>query len=141
MNIKKILFLCTGNSCRSQMAEGLANIYGKNKVLAFSAGINPTYVNKYAIITMAEIGIDISKQKSKNVKEYTGQKFDYIITLCESARQECPYFPGNSIRLHWDLDDPAQFKGTEQEILSGFRMIRDKIKDNVIQLIESISIN
>jgi len=136
--MKKILFLCTGNSCRSQMAEGIANFYGKGKIEAYSAGTHPTDVNKYAIIVMKEIGIDISGNKSKNVSVFIGQKFDYIITLCESAKQNCPFFPGNAVRLHWGIEDPAIAAGTEAEIQDAFRIARDKIKNNVIELLEKL---
>jgi len=116
------------------MAEGFANFYGKGKIEAFSAGIQPTDVNKYAVMVMKEIGIDISRHKSKSISIFAGNKFDYIITLCESAKQNCPFFPGNAVRLHWDIEDPASAAGTEQEILDAFRTVRDKIKNNILDI-------
>ena len=132
--MKKILFLCTGNSCRSQMAEGFANFYGKGKIEAFSAGTNPTTVNTYAIQVMKEAGIDISGQKSKNVSIFAGREFDYIITLCGSAKENCPFFPGKAVHLHWDIQDPATAKVGEADILTMFRTARDEIKSNILSL-------
>ncbi|HOK80366.1 MAG TPA: arsenate reductase ArsC [bacterium] len=137
--MKKILFLCSGNSCRSQMAEGMANHYGAGKIQAFSAGLNPTIVNPYAIEVMAEIGIDISGQRSKNLEEFLGQQFDLIITLCESAKQNCPLFPGKTIRIHWDIKDPADATGSEEEILTEFRKCRDIIKEKIIDFLRKIN--
>lgn len=137
--MKKILFLCTGNSCRSQMAEGIANHFGKNKIQAFSAGLNPSTVNPYAIEVMKEIGIDISSQRSKEIEEFYGKDFDYIITLCESARQNCPFFPGKAERLHWDIKDPVSATGTHDEIIQEFRRCRDIIKQKVIEFISGIA--
>ncbi|MCX7704897.1 MAG: arsenate reductase ArsC [bacterium] len=136
--MKKILFLCTGNSCRSQMAEGLVNHYGKGKIEAFSAGLNPSFVNPYAIEVMKEIGIDIAGQRSKGLEEFYGREFDYIITLCENAKQNCPFFPGRAKRLHWDIKDPAVATGSRQQILEEFRKCRDLIKDNIQKLLEEI---
>jgi len=132
---KRILFLCTNNSCRSQMAEGLANFLGRDKVQAVSAGTDPTPVNPYAVRVMKEIGIDISTHHSKNLNRFHGQTFDYVITLCDDARRNCPFFPGGAKLLHWSLNDPAEAKGTEQEILSAFRETRDKLKERIIQLL------
>lgn len=131
----KILFLCTGNSCRSQMAEGLANHFFKDKIEAYSAGTKPSPVNPYAIKVMTEIGIDISMQRSKNVSEFAGQDFDYVITLCDSARQSCPFFPGKAEYIHWDLADPALAQGNEEEILRVFSITRNKIKNNLSELV------
>lgn len=136
--MKKILFLCTGNSCRSQIAEGIANHFGKNKIEAYSAGLNPSSVNPYAIKVMEEIGIDITKQRSKGIEEFYGKNFDYIITLCERARQNCPFFPGKAERLHWDIKDPATATGTHDEIMQEFRRCRDIIKQKVIEFISGI---
>lgn len=120
------------------MAEGLANSLGNDKVQAVSAGTNPTSVNPYAVRVMREIGIDISSQYSKGLDWFHGQPFDYIITLCDNARKNCPFFPGGAKRLHWDLLDPAEAKGTEQEILSVFRETRDKLKGQITQLINQL---
>jgi arsenate reductase len=128
---KRVLFLCTGNSVRSQMAEGLLRHMAGNRFEVFSAGIKPSSINPYAIKVMAEIGIDISNQYSKNVSQFLAESFDYIITLCDNAKQTCPFFPGKAVRLHWDLPDPADAKGNEEEILTVFRKIRDEIKDKI----------
>jgi arsenate reductase len=106
----RILFICTHNSARSQMAEGLLrHIYG-DKYEVFSAGTNPTNVNPLAIKAMAEIGIDISKHRSKSVMEFIDQSFDYVITVCGNAQKTCPVFPGEHEKIHWDLEDPAEAK-------------------------------
>ena len=129
---QRVLFLCNGNSCRSQMAEGFLRHLRGDEFEVFSAGIKPSLVNPYAIKVMAEIGIDISGQCSKNVTEFLGQPFDFVITLCDSAKQTCPFFPGKATRLHWDLLDPAEATGTEDEILAVFRKVRDQIKENIL---------
>jgi arsenate reductase len=119
------------------MAEGLANRLGTGKVTAVSGGTNPTGVNHFAVKAMTEIGIDISAARSKNVNEFLGQKFNYIITLCEDARQNCPFFPGKAVRLHWDLSDPAAATGTDEEILNIFRKTRNKIKGLILDLLKT----
>ena len=129
---KRVLFLCTGNSVRSQMAEGLLRHMAGDKFDVFSAGTKPSSINPYAIKVMAEIGIDISNQYSKNVSQFLNDSFDYVITLCDNAKQTCPFFPGNTVNLHWDLSDPADAKGSEEEKLVVFRKIRDEIKDKII---------
>ena len=129
--MKRVLILCTGNSARSQMAEGLLRHFAGDKFEVFSAGVEPTQVNPLAIAAMKEIGIDISKHKSKSVAEFSGQQFDYCITVCDNAKQTCPVFPGEYQGIHWGLEDPAQFRGTEKEKLDVFRKIRDKIKENI----------
>ena len=126
---KKVLFVCTHNSARSQMAEGLLNSLCGNKYQAFSAGTEPSVVNLYAIQVMSEIGIDISKHRSKSVNEFMEQKFDYVITVCDHAHETCPFFPGGMKRLHRSFEDPASFKGNDADTLSEFRRIRDEIKD------------
>ncbi|MEO0091106.1 MAG: arsenate reductase ArsC [candidate division WOR-3 bacterium] len=125
---QKALFICTHNSARSQMAEGLLNhLYG-DKYEAYSAGTQPTQVNPYAIKVMQEIGIDISQHRSKSVQEFLNQEFDYVITVCDSANEPCPFFPGGKIRVHQSFPDPTSFIGSEEEILNVFRQVRDKIK-------------
>ncbi|MFH2138656.1 MAG: arsenate reductase ArsC [Candidatus Omnitrophota bacterium] len=124
---KSILFLCTGNSCRSQMAEGLLRNLAGNKFEVFSAGINPTQVNPLAIKVMSEIDIDISKHISRSVSEFSGRQFDYVITVCGNANESCPVFPGSCKKRHWDLEDPAQARGTEEERITVFRHTRDII--------------
>ncbi len=131
----KILFLCTGNSCRSQMAEGLLRDMAEDKFEVFSAGVNPTSVHPLAKKVMKEIGIDISGQYSKSVIAFLGKGFDYVVTVCDSARQTCPFFPGNHTLLHWDLEDPAATQGSDEERLIVFRKVRDRIRKNIRQLI------
>lgn len=129
--MKKVLFLCTGNSCRSQMAEGLfRELYG-DKYEVYSAGINPTEVNKNAIKVMHEIGIDISKQISKSVNEFSNKPFDTIITVCDNAKESCPFFPCQAERLHWSFIDPAEATGTPDEIIEVFKDVRDQIKSRI----------
>jgi arsenate reductase (thioredoxin) len=124
---QKVLILCTKNSCRSQMAEGVLKHYGGDKFIVESAGLEPTRVNKNAIKVMKEIGIDISKQKSKNVTKFLGDYFGYIITVCADADKRCPIFPGVSQRLYWPFNDPPQTEDDSPEILEEFREVRDQI--------------
>ena len=124
---KRILILCTGNSCRSQMAEGILRHYGSNKFEVFSAGTKPSNVNPTAVQVMREIGIDISGHRSKNVSEFSGQPFDYVITVCDNAKESCPVFPGTSTRLHWSFPDPPHGKEITPEVLNEFRAVRDQI--------------
>ena len=126
---KKVLFVCTHNSARSQMAEGLLNSLYGNKYQAFSAGTEPSVVNPHAIHVMSEISIDISKHRSKSINEFMEQEFDYVITVCDHALETCPFFPGGMKRLHRSFEDPASFKDNEADTLSEFRRIRDEIKD------------
>ena len=125
---KKVLFICTHNSARSQMAEGLINALYGDKYEAYSAGTEPTEVNPYAIKAMAELGIDISKQRSKSIKEFRGKTFEYVATVCDHAKEACPFFPGEKI-LHKGFEDPSEFKGAGAEILAKIRRVRDEIKD------------
>ena len=124
---QKVLILCTKNSCRSQMAEGVLRHYGGDRFNVESAGLEPTHVNKNAIKVMKEIGIDISKQKSKDVTDFLGQYFGFIITVCSDADLRCPIFPGNSQRLYWPFNDPPQTEEESPEILEEFRKVRDEI--------------
>ena len=130
-----VLFLCTGNSCRSQMAEGFLRRLAGDRFEAHSAGTIPSHVNPLAIAVMKEQGIDISGHRSKNVTEFLGQHFTYVVTVCDNARQQCPIFPGNSIRLHWSLEDPAEVVGDEEERLVKFREIRDQIEQHIRELV------
>lgn len=136
MKKKKILFICTGNSARSQMAEGLVNFFYNDKFEAFSGGTKPSKVNPYAIKAMIEIGIDISNQRSKHFSEFYGIKIDLAMTVCDNAKKVCPVFPGAKNNIHNTFTDPAEAKGTEEEILTIFRNIRDQIhnwiKENII---------
>ncbi len=120
------------------MAEGIMGHLGGDEFKAFSAGVEPTEVNPLAIKVMAEVGIDISKQRSKSLKEYLGQQFDYIITVCDNAQQNCPLFPGKYQALHWNLNDPAKVGGDSQVKILEFRKIRDKIKANIETFLERV---
>ena len=125
---KKILFLCTGNSARSQMAEGLMRHFRGDEFEVFSAGVEPKGVHAKAIEAMRETGIDISWQQSKHVDELPTREFDYIITLCDHAAQNCPVFLGEGVRLHQGFSDPAAVQGSEQDVLEAFRKVRDELK-------------
>ncbi|MDD5691981.1 MAG: arsenate reductase ArsC [Candidatus Omnitrophica bacterium] len=136
----RVLFLCTGNSCRSQMAEGFLRHMAGDKFEVFSAGVKPTQVNPLAIKVMAETGVDISKHRSKSAMEFIGQQFDYVITVCDNAKQTCPVFPGKYEKIHWSLEDPAEAQGSDEERLAFFRRIRDEIKNKVAAFIGMIFI-
>ncbi len=125
----KILVLCTGNSCRSQIAEGYLRHFLQDKAEVYSAGIETHGVNPRAIATMKEDGIDISKHTSNNVSEYASMEFDYVITVCDNAKENCPYFPARVKMLHHNFPDPAKATGTEEEINDEFRKVRTLIKD------------
>jgi arsenate reductase (thioredoxin) len=131
----KIMFLCTGNSCRSQMAEGFARELGKGFIEAYSAGLSPQGVNPRAVTIMKESGIDISQQKSKPIDEALLNSMDVIITLCDNAAESCPFTPPGIKRLHWSLKDPAKASGTEEEIMREFRQVRDEIKEKIVNFI------
>ena len=128
---KRVLFVCTANSCRSQMAEGIINYFLGDKIVAVSAGTESTYVNPTAIEVLQEIGIDISKHQSKNLSAFDGQTFDYVITLCGSANETCPLYIGNTKKTHIGFDDPAKAHGMKEEVLCEFRRVRDEIKDKL----------
>jgi arsenate reductase len=129
---KKVLFLCTHNSCRSQMAEGIVNNFLGDRFQAFSAGTEKTKVNPLAIEILAEIGIDISNHYSKTLDEFNGETFDHVITLCGSANEQCPIFFGGVKRVHIGFDDPSRTTGTEEEVLAEFRRVRDEIKERLV---------
>jgi arsenate reductase (thioredoxin) len=131
----KVLFLCTENACRSQMAEGLVNHYLAGKVEAFSAGVAPKVVNPRAIRVMAELGVDISRHRAKSVSEFEGQQFDLTVTLCDSAQQQCPFFLGAARMLHVGFPDPGRAQGTEDEIMAVFRRVRDEMREKLIPLL------
>ena len=127
----KVLFLCTGNSCRSQMAEGWARHLKSDVMEAYSAGIEPRGLDPRAVRVMAEVGIDISGQRSKDVDELKDLRFDYVVTVCDQARESCPVFPGRTTALHVGFDDPprlARDSKNEQEALSHYRRVRDEIR-------------
>ncbi len=127
---KRTLILCTGNSARSQMAEGLLRHDGGEKFEVFSAGVKPSSVRTEAIRVMNEIGIDISGHRSKSVDEFAGQQFDYVITVCDDAKETCPVFPGKAIRVHQSFEDPPPPSiGSDEERLSIFRHVRDEIRE------------
>ena len=136
---KRVLVLCTGNSCRSQMAEGFLRHLGGDRFEVFSAGIKPTEVNPLAIKVMAEVGIDISSHRSKSAMEFIRQQFDYVITVCDNAKQTCPVFPGKYKKIHWDLEDPAEASGSEEDRLVVFRKIRDQIQNNISEFLAANS--
>ncbi len=127
--MKKILVLCTGNSCRSQIAEGYLRRFAGDKALIKSAGVETHGVNPKAIAIMKEDGVDISNHTSNNVEEYLTIDFDYIITVCDNANERCPVFPGNGVRLHHNFPDPAKAAGSDEEIRENFRSTRDMIKE------------
>ncbi len=134
----KIMFLCTGNSCRSQMAEGFARVLGKGIIEPYSAGLKPAGVNKKAEQVMNEIGIDISHQTSKSIDEQLLKKMDIIITLCDNAAESCPWTPPEIKRIHWSLKDPAKTTGTEKEVMNEFRIVRDEIEKRVKDFIKEV---
>jgi len=136
MTTKKILVLCTGNSARSQMGEGLFRAEGGAGFEVFSAGTKPSAVRPEAITVMSEIGIDIAGHRSKSVDEFSGQAFDYVVTVCDNARDSCPVFPAGSERMRWSFEDPAAVQGSEQERLAAFRRIRDQIHERVLAFIQ-----
>ena len=125
----RVLILCTGNSARSQMAEGLLRHDAGDRFDVESAGTNPSRVRPEAIAVMRELGFDISGHRSKSVDEFTGQQFDYVLTVCDNARESCPIYPGHANRLHHRFDDPAAVDGGEEERLAAFRRVRDEIRD------------
>ena len=129
---KRVLFLCTGNSCRSQMAEGWARRFLGDLVEPHSAGTVPVGVDPRAVEVMREADVDISSQRSKHVSDFAGREFDYVITLCDSAAETCPFFPARTRMLHHAFDDPAKATGGEEAVLSEFRRVRDEIRDYIL---------
>ena len=133
--MKNILVLCTGNSCRSQIAHGFLASMTAGKAIVYSAGVETHGVNPKAISTMKEIGIDISGHTSNNITEYLGIDFDYVITVCDNAKERCPYFPTKAVKLHYNFPDPAKATGTDDEINERFRAVRSLIKDYCEQFV------
>jgi arsenate reductase len=131
MEKSKVLFLCTRNSARSQMAEGLLRHLAANRFEVMSAGTEATHVRPLAVRVMDELGIDISGQESKALDRYLGEPFGYVITVCDEANEACPFFPHAAERLHWSLPDPAAAGGTEEDRLKVFRSVRDRLKDHI----------
>jgi arsenate reductase len=129
MNQKqRVLILCTGNSARSQMAEGLLRALAGDRFEVFSAGSKPSHVNPFAIEAMRQRGIDISGQRSKHLGEYLDQPFDYVITVCDNAAETCPIFPGKAQRIHWSFPDPAAAQGSDADVLAAFVRVRDDLE-------------
>ena len=125
---QRVLILCTGNSARSQMAEGLLRTLAGEQFDVFSAGTKPSTVNPLAIAAMDERGIDIRSHRSKHLQEFLAEPFDYVITVCDNAAENCPVFPGPAQRIHWSFPDPAAVEGSETERLASFRQVRDAIE-------------
>jgi arsenate reductase (thioredoxin) len=130
-NKPRVLFLCTHNSARSQMAEGVLRNLGEDRFEVHSAGTEATRVRPLAVRAMDEIGIDISGQESKTLERYLGEPFDYVITVCDEANEACPFFPGAKNRLHWSFRDPSRATGSDQELLEVFREVRDEIRERI----------
>lgn len=135
MNDKRILVLCTGNSCRSQIAEGYLRQFAGNKAEVYSAGVETHGVNPKAVATMQEDGIDISHQTSNHMDEYRHLDFDFVITVCDNARERCPYFPTKAKMFHHNFPDPAKATGTDDEVAEKFREVREQIKDYCRQFV------
>jgi arsenate reductase len=134
---KRILVLCTGNSCRSQIAHGYLNYFGENSLEVYSAGIETHGVNPKAIAVMKEDHVDISHHTSNNVSEYADMEFDFVLTVCDNAKENCPYFPAKVKTLHYNFPDPAKAKGNEAEIMEQFRMTRDMIRKYIRDFIQN----
>jgi arsenate reductase len=128
---QRVLFLCTHNSARSQMAEGLLRALAGDRFEAMSAGTEATHVRPLAIRAMRELGVDISGQESKTLDRYLREPFDYVITVCDDANEACPFFPGAANRLHWSFEDPSRAEGSEEERLAVFRSVRDRIRQRI----------
>lgn len=138
---KRVLILCTGNSARSQMAEGLLRHIAGDRFEVESAGVEPSHVRPQAIEAMREVGIDISGHRSKSADEFIGQEFDYVITVCDNANERCPVFPRKAERIHWSFDDPAKAEGDKKTVLAVFRRVRDEIEARLREFIGSPHIN
>jgi arsenate reductase (thioredoxin) len=134
---KRVLILCTGNSARSQMAEGLLRHVGGEIFDVESAGVEKSFVRPQAIEVMREIGIDISRHRSKSLNEFAGQSFDYVITVCDNANQRCPVFPGAPHRIHWSIEDPVSENASGEKQLAAFRKARDELRMGLTQLVRA----
>jgi arsenate reductase (thioredoxin) len=135
----RVLFVCTHNSARSQMAEGLLRALGEGQFESYSAGTEATHVRPLAIKAMDELGIDIRDQRSKTLDEFLNQRFDYVITVCDHAAETCPFFPGAAQRIHWSLPDPSQATGDESAQLAVYREVRDDLAGRIRDLIATIA--
>ena len=138
MMAKRIMFVCTGNSARSQMAEGLARALGRGQVEVFSAGLEPKGVHPLAVEAMREIGIDISSQTSKLIDPDLVRQMDVVVTLCGDAKDRCPVLPPGTVHIHWPLPDPAAAEGTEAEVKQAFREVRDALQELISALLEAL---
>lgn len=134
--MKNILVLCTGNSCRSQIADGYLKLFAGSKANVYSAGVETHGVNPKAIATMLEDGVDISQNTSNNVDEYMDIDFDFVITVCDNAKERCPYFPTNAKKFHHNFPDPAKAVGTEEEVTAEFRRVREMIKSYCAEFVQ-----
>ena len=140
--MKSVLILCTGNSCRSQMAEGLWNHLGEGAWQAFSAGSDPAgYVHESAIAAMHEQGLDISSNRSKNVNEFLEQPIDLVVTVCDNAKDSCPTLPGAITVLHWPFEDPAHATGSDEEKMEMFRQVRDQISARIASYLNEVDVS
>jgi len=135
--MKRVLFVCTGNRARSQMAEGLLRHLAGDRFEAHSAGTQPKGLAAHTVEVMREIGIDVRGQRSKHVDEYAGQPFDYVITVCDSARQSCPVFPGGGQRIHWDVEDPADAELRGEPTAQAFRDARDELRRRIQEFLRT----
>ena len=133
----RVLVLCTGNSARSQMAEGIIRHIGGDRFEVHSAGTRPHGVNPLSVLAMKEIGVEISGQWSKSVDEFRDQEFDYVITVCDNAAENCPVFPGKTRRVHWSFEDPAAVEGSDEERLEAFRRVRDLMRGRFASFVEA----
>ena len=134
---KRVLILCTGNSARSQMAEGILRHLGDDRFEVLSAGTEPGGLNPLAVRAMRELNVDISAHRSKSVDEFRGQEFDYVITVCDNAKENCPVFPGRSERIHWSFEDPAAAAGDDDSRLAVFRRVRDEIRERLSDFVKA----
>jgi arsenate reductase len=137
MGMKRVLFVCTGNRARSQMAEGLLRHLAGDRFEVHSAGTQPKGLAEQTVEVMREIGVDVSGQRSKHVDEYAGQTFDYVITVCDSARQVCPVFPGGGQRIHWDVEDPLHAELRGESSLDAFRAGRDELRRRIQEFLRT----
>jgi len=137
-NKQKVLILCTGNSARSQMAEGLLRSMAGERFEIASAGVSPSNVRPEAIEAMRELGVDISNHRSKSVDEFLGQEFDYVITVCDNANEQCPVFPGKTKRIHWSFEDPAATEGNAADKLRVFIRVRDEIRSRLEEFVKAV---
>ena len=135
--MKRVLFICTGNRARSQIAEGLLRHLAGDRFEVHSAGTQPKGLAKHTVEVMREIGIDVSGQRSKHVDEFAGQPFDYVITVCDSARQSCPVFPGGGQRIHWDVEDPADAELRGEPTAQAFRDARDELRRRIQEFLRT----